>query len=343
MATRGRSYAENLIGNLDRSSYNTQRDVAQQTYNTNWQNIQNQYKNLTEKLKRQQEQANKDFANGLVQVASNSFDRVSSSNNDLVNRGLTTSGLSNLLTQSDTQMKGDEIGKLLKSADETISLGAEQLKDANTKLVSEQIDLNKGLSDALGAIGDNETSAQNAFNNALADIAEAMESREDSNDLAAKQRAASRSGSSGKSKEEEELNDFYKKMAINEILSSEDMTDKQKSNSLAILFGTKYADNAVGAFNRNATATDTRNAKIKELQDKIRDTQKGYIVEDNNIVNPYDIMLSYGDNLSDVILNNKLPYSSMKVVPYTNPAQTELDNLLKTGLTYEDLAKMLYG
>ena len=44
------------------------------------------------------------------------------------------------------------------------------------------------------------------------------------------------------------------------------MTDRQKSNSLAILFGTKNSDRVVDAFNKNSTATDTRNAKIKELQ-----------------------------------------------------------------------------
>ena len=54
MATRGRDYAENLVGALDRGSYQKQRDAIRKTYNTNWQNIQNQYKNLTEKIKRQQ-------------------------------------------------------------------------------------------------------------------------------------------------------------------------------------------------------------------------------------------------------------------------------------------------
>ena len=69
MANRGREYAESIIGPLDRSAYNQQRDVVQNTYNTNWQNVQNQYKNLQDKLKLRQEQANKDFAEGLVDVA----------------------------------------------------------------------------------------------------------------------------------------------------------------------------------------------------------------------------------------------------------------------------------
>lgn len=343
MATRGRTYAENLVGALDRSGYQKQRDAITQAYNTNWQNIQNQYKNLTDKIKRQQEQANENFANGLVQVASDSFDRMSQSNQDMANKGLTLSGIGNLMVQSDTQMKGDEIGKLLKSVGATMSEGAEQLKDANQKIASQENELNKGYGSSLGDVGDSETAAQNAFNNALADIAEAMEARQDNNDLAAKQRAASGSGSSGTSKEEEELNEFYKKMAITEILSSEDMTDRQKSNSLAILFGTKNSDRVVDAFNKNSTVTDTRNAKIKELQSQANKIQKDYILN-NREANPYmSNMLSYGDKLNGNNINNTLSYAPRQVIEYPNSAQEELNNLLNTGLTYEDLAKMLYG
>lgn len=343
MATRGRSYAENLVGTLDRSGYQKQRDAISQTYNTNWQNIQNQYKNLTDKIKRQQDQANENFANGLVQVASNSFDRMYQSNQDMANKGLTLSGIGNLMTQSDTQMKGDEIGKLLKSVGATMSEGAEQLKNANQKIASQENELNKGYGNALGEVGSRETAAQNAFNNALADIAEAMEARQDNNDLAAKQRAASGSGRSGKSKEDEELNEFYKKMAITEILSSEDMTDRQKSNSLAILFGTKNSDRVVDAFNKNSTATDTRNAKIKELQKQANKIQRDYTLN-NREVNPYmNRMLSYNDKLNGNNINNTLSYAPRQTIEYPNSAQEELNNLLKTGLTYEDLAKMLYG
>ena len=342
MSTRGRTHAENLVGPLDRSGYQKQRDVITQSYNTNWQNIQNQYKNLTDKIKRQQDQANENVANGLVQVASNSFDRMNQSNQDMANKGLTLSGIGNLMTQSDTQMKGDEIGKLLKSVGATMSEGAEQLKNANQKIASQENELNKGYGNALGEVGSRETAAQNAFNNALADIAEAMEARQDNNDLAAKQRAASGSGRSGKSKEDEELNEFYKKMAITEILSSEDMTDRQKSNSLAILFGTKNSDRVIDAFNKNSTATDTRNAKIKELQKQANKIQRDYTLN-NREVNPYmNRMLSYNDKLNGNNINNTLSYAPRQTIEYPNSAQEELNNLLKTGLTYEDLAKMLY-
>lgn len=347
MATRGRTYAENLVGTLDRSGYQKQRDAITQAYNTNWQNIQNQYKNLTDKIKRQQEQANEDFANGLVQVASDSFDRMSQSNQDMANKGLTLSGIGNLMVQSDTQMKGDEIGKLLKSVGATMSEGAEKLKDANQKIASQENELNKGYGSSLGDVGDSETAAQNAFNNALADIAEAMEARQDNNDLAAKQRAASRSGRSGTSKEEEELNEFYKKMAITEILSSEDMTDRQKSNSLAILFGTKNSDRVVDAFNKNSTATKTRNKAIKsaksaatkEFNDALKERQRNVNLMNLYTGNAYKNLL-FGNS------NNLNPDRYYKNLEEQNKARTEyVNNAINKvePLSYEDLAKMLYG
>ena len=76
MANKGRGYAENLVGQLDRSYFDPQRTVAQQTYNTNWENVQNQYNKLQDKLKRKQQQANTEFAEGLGTVASNSYDRM---------------------------------------------------------------------------------------------------------------------------------------------------------------------------------------------------------------------------------------------------------------------------
>ena len=166
MATRGRSYAESLISPLDRSGYAKQREVSSQTYSTNWENLQNKYKELTDKIKRQQDQANEDFANGLIQASSNSFDRLNAYNQNMANKGLNISGLNDLLSQTDIKLKGDEIGDLLQSASDVLSANAEQLKGANESMTTQSNELSKDLASALGDIGDSETSAQNAFNNA---------------------------------------------------------------------------------------------------------------------------------------------------------------------------------
>lgn len=363
MANRGREYAENLVGVLDRSAYGKQREVAQNTYNTNWENVQNQYRNLQDKLKLQQQRANRDFAEGLVDVAESSLSRQRSGSGNLANRGLLASGLTNMLNQSDTIQKGEEIEKLLKGAGDVSLSTADKLSQATSKAAQEGTGLMGKLANTLADVGDAETAAQNQYNQTLAGIAGAMDEREANNALAAAQRAASR-GSGGRSQAqadaENELEEFYRKATINEVLSSPDMTDNQKSNYLGIMFGIDGADKAVDAYNRNVNATSDYNKKYKQLK-KAADTEartnkqnyQNYITNQRN--KKIDEMFSrnnsvlnrnkntYGDNL----LRNNLPNMykpSLDRVPEVSvqdaAALRELEN---RGITYEDLAALLYG
>ena len=269
MANKGREYAENLVGALDRGAYNQQRDVAQNTYNTNWQNVQNQYKNLQDKLKLQQQRANRDFAEGLIDVAENSFNRERIGSGKLANRGLSASGLTNILNQADTAQKGDEIGKLLKNAGAISADTANKLSQATSKYAQESSGLMGKLADTLADVGDAETAAQNRYNQTLAGIAGAMDQREANNALQAAQRAASR-GSSGSSKAQKEaqneLEEFYKRASINEVLSNPDMDNLQKQNYLKIIFGVDNAEGAVNAYNNNVNATNKYNEQLQTLQ-----------------------------------------------------------------------------
>ncbi|MEE3417761.1 MAG: hypothetical protein VZQ62_00310 [Methanosphaera sp.] len=363
MANKGREYAENLVGALDRSAYGKQREVAQSTYNTNWQNVQNQYKNLQDKLKLQQQRANRDFAEGLVDVAENSFNRQRIGSGNLANRGLAASGLTNMLNQADTAQKGEDISKLLKSAGDISASTADKLGQATSKAAQEETNLMNKLYNTLADIGDAETAAQNRYNQTLASIAGAMDEREMNNALQAAQRAASR-GSSGKSSAqvdaENELEEFYKRAAISEVLASPDMTDTQKSNYLGIMFGINGADNVVDAYNRNVNATSDYNAKYKQLKkaaDKEALTNKqNYQAYNRNLQNKkIDELFSqnnpilnrnkntYGDNL----LRNNLPnmYNpSLDRVPTVSVKDAvALQELENKGITYEDLAALLYG
>ena len=365
MANRGREYAEGLVGPLDRSAYNQQRDVAQNVYNTNWQNVQNQYRNLQDKLKLQQQRANTDFAEGLVNAAESSFNRQRIGSGNLTNRGLAASGLTNILAQSDISQKGEDIGKLLKDAGAISTDTANKLSQATSKYAQESSNLMGKLANTLADVGDAETSAQNQYNQTLANIAGAMDEREANNALQAAQRAASRgSGGGGRSREqadaENELEEFYKKAAINEVLSSPDMTNKQKENYLGIMFGIDNADKAVAAYENNVNATSNYRNQYKNLkkaanaeaqtnkqnyQSYLKNQQNKRTDElfsrNNTILNRYKN--TYGDNL----LRNNLPnmYSpSLDVVPSESVAAANaLRDFQKAGITYEDLAELLYG
>ena len=365
MANKGRKYAEELVGALDRSAYNQQRDVAQNTYNTNWENVQNQYRNLQDKLKLQQERANRDFAEGLVNVAENSFNRQRQGSGNLANRGLSASGLTNILNQADTMQKGEDIGNLLKTAGAISADTAGKLSQATSKAASEETGLLGKLANTLGDIGDAETALQNRYNNVLAGIAGAMDEREANNALQAAQRAA-RGGGSDKSQELTDLEnareEFFKRAAIDEVLSSPDMTDQQKSNYLGIMFGINGGDNIVDAYNKNVNATSDYNARLAELQ-KAADKQQRKNQSSQNALDQYqkrqDMLNNsvFGTGMMDSVggnLNNPYTITSPNLfaqdvggfapnVSFNYDDINALNDFKKTGITYEDLADLLYG
>ena len=363
MANRGREYAEELVGALDRSAYNQQRDVAQNTYNTNWQNVQNQYKNLQDKLKLQQQRANTDYAQGLINAAESSFNRQRQGSSNLSNRGLAASGLTNILNQADTAQKGEDVSNLLKLAGSTSLDTANKLSQATTKAANEETGLLGKLSNTLGDIGDAETALQNRYNSTLAGIAGAMDEREANNALQAAQRAASAS-SSGKSRElsdaENELEEFYRRAAIGEVLASPDMTDQQKSNYLGIMFGIDGSDNIVSAYNRNVNATTDYNTRLNELQ-RAADRQERLNQSAQNKLNRTNNSI-FGNNVNDTVsgnLTNPYAINSPNVyvkefggspVGEVSPNVTfnyddinALNEFKRNGITYEDLAALLYG
>ena len=262
-----RKYAESLVGQLNRDYYNTQRDVANQVYETNWESLQNQYQNLQEKLKRQQEQANRDFANGLVDTSEGSFNRMQNVNESLANRGLTTSGTRNLYTQADTAQKGEDVSNLLGKSNNVALSIAKELKGANDEIAAQRAELNKGLGDALGGIGDAETAAQMEYNNALAGIAEAAANRKAAN--------ASASAGSG-NKYDEDLEDMYRKQGIYEILVDDTLTESEKSDMLRIMFGIGNSYEVIKAYESIAGADERREKAIKSAQDEYDKALKAY-------------------------------------------------------------------
>ena len=364
MANKGRIYAEGLVGDLDRSAYNQQRDVAQNVYNTNWQNVQNQYRNLQDKLKLQQQRANAEYAEGLINVAENAFNRERTGSGNLANRGLSASGLTNILNQADTAQKGEEISKLLKKSGGTSLETADKLGQATTKFADEGTGLMGKLANTLGDIGDAETAMQNRYNQTLASIAGAMDEREMNNALQAAQRELQKasmrasSASSGRSAElkslQDQLEEAHKKDGINKVLSSNDLTDVQKANYLGIMFGINDPGKVVNAYNSNLTATADYNKKLAELenaaykervqnrkdlkatQDYFKKQQKAAEIASR----PHKLV--YGsDFYNDVNTLNNINRNAYTPASYTN--QIALQDFRNKGITYEDLAALLYG
>lgn len=273
---KGRDYAEKLVGPLDRSFYSKQSDVAEKTIQTNWDDIQNQYKNLQEKLKREQEIANRDFAEGLVKVSEGSNDRMSAATDNLARSGLIASGMKDIIRQNDITTKGEEVLDLLeKSGDVNVAL-AESLSEANKTATDKQNELAGKLADTLGDIGAADTSAQMAYNKGLANIGEAMEAREANNALEeAKRKAEAQARSYNTKEQDDELDEFYRRRAIVSILngvnpedgSSLDIDDNQKAMILSVMYDIGNSKDVIDAYNTNAKATETYNTNLKNAKE----------------------------------------------------------------------------
>lgn len=403
-----RNYAKDLVGELNRTIYNTQRDVAQRTHQTNWQNLQNQYKNLTEELKTTQEEANRNYANTMANIAGEGFDRMRGYNADLVNRGVAQSGTQDIAQQANIEQKGkDVLGALAKQGDISVDI-ANKLADVNKTVLQKESDLAKGIADTLGDIGAGETAAQMDYNAALADIAESKDARDDNNDLQRRQRAAqAAANSSGGEEYDEALEEVYRRQAILAVLQGVnpetgeelDYDDNQKANVLKILYGVYNAKDVMKAYKNNKKVTKTYNDKVKTYEKNLSNPGR-YAKEDYaKAVNKMTAEEKYvskivespyykGDGHEATVkkylhgdpsvskeeakkslkaINKKLDFKKVEKLHkeynegtgkfkstrqlqhdystnnYTNRQKQELAELQGKGITYEDLAKMLYG
>lgn len=339
------NYAKELVGDLDRSYYDKQRQSSQNIYNTNWENIKNQYNNLTEELKNRQKLADRTYAEGLVNVSDNSFDRMRSANADLVNRGVANSGLSDMVRQADIRQKGNDVNDLLENSNAVLSSGAEQLANANTQMANKLNNEAANLANDLGNIGSSETGSQMSYNNALANLAEKAAERDFNNNYQAQQRALQNSSNSGDDLDKQ-LEEAYNRIALADVLTSKDLTDTEKMNALAILFERGNAKDIVDAYNYNTKGTDNSNETISKLNN-IQKANVNALVDDPryNTVMIYDYMNKKGLDPASLGLS----YNSSKQ-DFKNAVNGEIQNLVKqlndetnyTGITYKDLASIIY-
>lgn len=356
MANESRKYAEDLVGSLDRTFYNTQRDVSNKKYNTNWKNLQRQYQNLTENLKMKQEQIDRSFADSLATVAENDYLRKRAAVNDLALRGLTASGNQDINNQINTEAKGEEVLNLMESAGGGSVEIAKALEDARSTLVNKEADLNRGLADTLANIGDAEGEALRAYNEGLANIAGAKDARDMENELAKLQLEAQRQAQ-GYSKTG--LEDAEEAMAQRElmmdILKREDWTDAEKASAIQIFFGKDvdsakaivtgygmYIDQDEAVKNRIKELTKERgtilNSKSKEEKYKAAEETVG------NTVPFFGLGLQREKEL-DLLRDNIKSYNDY-IDPRINEIDKEIDalqNRKSSNKNWDDFARLLYG
>jgi uncharacterized protein YukE len=342
-----RQYAESLLGPRDTSYLDTNRHVANEIYKTNWGTLQNQFENLKNRLEQAREESKKVYNKGLGDVAEAGFDRMNAGTANLISRGVGNSGMADRLVQDNTQAKGEGVNKLLDVLGNTMVQNAEGLSNANAQIAGKERELMGGLSDILGEIGQKDLSGQMAYNQAASNIAGSKEARDMENSLAARQRAANER-SMNKPKEDE-LENLYKKMAINEVLTNSEFDDRSKANFLTIMFQKGNADQIIDAFNKNSTLTadnaaekkkvDKANKKLKNTKERL-ENQIRRLENQNNFIAP-----TFGNESVNKFTQYNAPFNNNNM--RLEQLKKELNNLGPAQkyipATFEDLAKLLYG
>ncbi len=312
-----KKYAEDLIGGWETGQYEPQRNVTQNIYQTNWTKLSNDFNTLKDKLARNFSNAQMEYANTLNDVQNQSFNRMRNADIDLATRGLSTSGVGNLITQADTQQKGQDIDRALSGLLDTNRGGIEDLTSGVINLGQKQSSLAGDLAGDLGKITDQEAQNAQQYANLVAGIGEN-----------AAQRAAARAsrgggGSSKKSKKEQQDDEIKRRLLIADTIAAQNLSDAEKKQYLNEYLDVPVdtANSVIDAYNTNKTIQADR-GKLQNFQDRLQ-RQSDRVASLSN----YPAVVKY---------------AAMAPVRSTSDSINRLQNELNN-LTYQDIYEMLYG
>lgn len=305
-----KNYAENLIGNWEKDIYEPQKQVIKDIYQTNWNKLTNDYNAVKEKLARNFKLAREEYANTLNDVQNSSFNHMNNANIDLANRGLSNSGMMDLITQADTQSKGEDVDKSLASLLNTNNASLSGLAEGVIDLGSGQNSLAGDLSGDIGKLTDADAANMQQYGGLLGSIGEGAAGR-----------AASRSGS-GKTKDEKEDDEFYRILGIITTLNDDELSDDDKRIALVNNFDIDIdtTNKAIKGYNDN-NLIDTTNDKIKKMQNSLTPWASAAV---NPNLPPWVKFIS---NIGLGAKRNKIEEQKNKI----------------NGLTYSDLNEILFG
>lgn len=205
-------YSQTLIGNWEDDPYNGLRTTLENSYQTNWEQLENDFRNLKDKIARNDELARIDYNRDLVNTTKNSYNRASNYYENLANRGLSSSGMITKLIKADTEAKGAEVGDALGDLLTTSEQNVEGLGEGGKKLLSNQRNLNTQLAGDLGNITSQEFADRERYASTMAQINESRAAR----------------------KHQQDIDRVYQIMAINDIMFNSDTTDTQKYEELVL-------------------------------------------------------------------------------------------------------------
>lgn len=322
-----KKYAEELIGNWETGQYEPQRTVTQNIYQTNLNKLTNDFNTLKDKLARNFENAQLEYTNALNDVQNQSFNRVRNANIDLANRGLSGSGVGNLVTQADVQEKGQDIDRALADLLAVNNASIEGLTEGTMKLGENQTSLAGDLAADMGGITDQEAANAQQYANLIAGIGNSAANR------AASRRRSGGGSSKQAKKDQEEADELKRRRLIADTLSSTELSDTDK---VAYLY--QYLDVPINTAKEAVTGYNN-NIILETTQPRIANLE-------NRLTNIQDYRQARRDS-SDSLLNKIITDYNILSIPGAMEYNTQ-QRLNKarsdiSGLTYTDIYDLLYG
>ena len=235
---------------------------------------------------------------------------MSNANIDLANRGLSNSGMMDLITQADTQSKGEDVDKALASLLNTNNASLSGLAEGVIDLGSGQNSLAGDLSGDIGKLTDADAANMQQYGGLLGNLGENAAGR-----------AASRA-KSGKSKDEKEDDEFYRILGIITTLNNNELSDDDKKYVLKTQYDVDVntGSKAIKGYNDN-NLINTTNDRIKKMQNSLSSWASATL--DPNLP-PWVRFIS---NIGLGAKRNKIEEQKNKI----------------NGLTYSDLNEILFG
>lgn len=243
-------YAQNLIGDWETEQFEPLRQVAQKTYQTNWDKLTNDFNSLNEQLAQNFKNARIQHNNALLNNARNSYMRMVNAEQNLANRGLTGSGLLNTYDAMNTQQTGKENDVALQT-----------LMDANKANI-------EGRLSGLDTYSRNTSGLSDDLLSDLAGItdAEGDNIRKYRDLIASLSESAANRASKYSSDSDEELDNLYQLITINDIMANAETDDSTKFSELVTdaAVSPEQAERILSSYNYNKISAD-----ISEQQSKL--------------------------------------------------------------------------
>lgn len=324
-----KKYAENLVGNWETGQYEPQRKVTQSIYQTNINKLADDFSALKDKLARNFENAQLEYANTMNNVQNQSFNRMRNADIDLANRGLSTSGVGDLVTQADVQQKGEDVDKALADLLAVNNASIEGLTSGVMNLGEKQSSLAGDLAGDLGGVTEQEAANAQQYANLIAGLGNSAANR-------AASRARSGGGTSKKDKKAQaEVDELKRRMMIADTLTSDQFSSEEKIrnlyNYLDVPIDTARA--VVQGYDNNQLL-ENNTAKLQAAQNKANtyaNANANWLKIANNPATPNVVRGAM--NIFNV--PNAASY-------YNNQNINKLQNEI-SGLDYTDLYNLLYG